>query len=118
MPRAGRTIAELMTPKVPMVDSSGDLVDVLQQMLQSDIKRVVVVDDGRRPIGVITDGDVVARVEPVARPSILRALAGDTDIRGAMAREYAERTHSWPTIAERWNAAYRTAIGVRRATPA
>lgn len=74
LPRPGQTIGELMSPDVPVVHVNDDLVDVLQHMLQADIKRVVVLDEQDRAAGIITDGDVVARVSPVMRQNVLRAL--------------------------------------------
>jgi CBS domain-containing protein len=44
-------------------------------MLQADVKRVVVLDEQERPVGIITDGDLVARVSPVLRRNVLQALA-------------------------------------------
>jgi CBS domain-containing protein len=92
VPRAGKTVAELMSTDVPLVHTGDDLVDVLQPMLKADIKRVVVVDDQNHPVGIITDGDVVARVSPVMRRNVLQSFAArvlGTDVsRGrATARE-------------------------------
>jgi CBS-domain-containing membrane protein len=74
-PRAGRTVGDLMTPDVPIVYTSDDLVDVLDKVLKADIKRVVVLDEEGRPVGIITDGDLVTRVGPVERRNVLAALA-------------------------------------------
>jgi CBS-domain-containing membrane protein len=73
--RTGKTIGELMSPQVPVVHVHDDLVDVLQQMLSGELTRVVVLDEQDRAVGIITDGDVVARVGPVLRQNVLRALA-------------------------------------------
>jgi CBS domain-containing protein len=73
--RGGQTLAEVMTPRIPVVQVDDDLVDVLQQMLQSNVKRLIVLDERGQAIGIITDGDVVARVSPVERQSVLQALA-------------------------------------------
>jgi CBS domain-containing protein len=74
-PRPGKTVGELMSPDLPLVHVNDDLVDVLQRMLKADIKRVIVLDEQERAVGIITDGDVVARVGAVMRPTILQALA-------------------------------------------
>ncbi len=73
-PRAGHTIGELMSPNVPTVHVNDDLVDVLHRILQADIKRVIVLDEQDRPVGIITDGDLVARVNPTIRRNVLQAL--------------------------------------------
>src|SRR5579859_5065567 len=72
---SGQTIGEVMSPEVPAVHSNDELGAVLQKLVQTPIQRVVVLDERDRPIGVITDGDLVARVEPAARLNILQALA-------------------------------------------
>ncbi|MCC7209372.1 MAG: DUF190 domain-containing protein [Anaerolineae bacterium] len=74
-PRTGKTVGELMSRRVPAVNVNDDLVDVLQHMLKADISRVVVLDEQARAAGIITDGDIVARVSPPVRPNVLRALA-------------------------------------------
>jgi CBS-domain-containing membrane protein len=74
-PKPGRTLGEIMTPGVPSVYINDDLVDVLQQMLKTNIQYVVVLDEQQRAAGVITEGDLVARVTPVMRRSMLRAIA-------------------------------------------
>jgi CBS domain-containing protein len=74
-PKPGQTIGEIMTPTVPSVYINDDLVDVLQQMLKTNIRYVVVLDEEQRAAGVITEGDLVARVAPVMRRRMLRAIA-------------------------------------------
>jgi CBS-domain-containing membrane protein len=92
LPHPGQTIGELMSPSVPIVHVNDDLTDVLQRMLEADNKRVIVLDEQEHPVGIITDGDVVARVSPVVRRNVLQTLAArvlKTDVsRGqATARE-------------------------------
>lgn len=75
VPKQGQTLGEIMTRVVPSVYINDDLVDVLQEMLKTNNTYVVVLDEQRRPAGVITEGDLVARVTPVVRRSLLRAIA-------------------------------------------
>jgi len=74
-PRPGRTLGEIMSRSVPVVHVNDDLADVLQAILRTDLKRVIVLDEQELPLGIITDGDLVARVSPAARRSVLQALA-------------------------------------------
>jgi CBS domain-containing protein len=74
-PNPGRTLGEIMTSGVSSVTINDDLVDVLQQMLKTNTRYVVVLDEQQRAAGVITEGDLVARVAPVMRRSMLRAIA-------------------------------------------
>jgi len=71
----GQTVGEVMSPDIPVVHVHDDLADVLEKLLHADAKRVIVLDEQEKPIGIITDGDLVARVSPVMRRSILQALA-------------------------------------------
>lgn len=75
VPHAGQTIGEIKRAPVWAVHVNDDITDVLERLLQSEAKHVIVLDERERPIGIITDGDIVARVSPAARPNILRALA-------------------------------------------
>lgn len=74
-PRPGRTLGEIMSRSVPTVHVNDDLADVLQAILGTDLRRVIVLDEQGLPLGIITDGDLVARVSPAARRSVLQSLA-------------------------------------------
>jgi CBS-domain-containing membrane protein len=90
--KAGKTVGELMSNEVPLVHIDDDLIDVLQKILAADIKRVVVVDQQERAVGIITESDLVARVSPVERPNVLQAIVArfippDIDVRHVTAGE-------------------------------
>ncbi len=74
-PHPGQTLAEVMSARVPTVHVNDDLADVLRAMLEAGVTRVIVLDEQEHPVGVITDGDLVARVSPAARPGVLQTLA-------------------------------------------
>jgi CBS domain-containing protein len=65
-----------MDPTIPAVKADADLVEIAGLLVGADIKRVAVLDEAGRVIGVITDGDLIARVRPEARGGWLAALAG------------------------------------------
>ena len=97
-PYPGRTIGEVMSPHLPVVHVNDDLADVLQALLDADIKRVIVLDEQDKPAGIITDGDMVARVNPGLRQSVLQSLAarilGPDMSRGqAAARDIMSESH-------------------------
>ena len=71
----GQTIAELMSATLPVVYVNDDLVDVLEQLLATHSRWLVVLDEQGLPAGIITDGDVVARVRPEMRRNVLQAIA-------------------------------------------
>lgn len=67
-------LREVMRRDVPQVAPDAALEEIVEKMVASDLKRVIVVDEEQRPVGIITDGDLVARVQPPARQGVLRAL--------------------------------------------
>lgn len=74
-PHPGQTLAQIMSVQVAAVHVNDDLADVLRQLLDAHVTRVVVLDEQEHPVGVITDGDLVARVSAAARPGVLQTLA-------------------------------------------
>ena len=59
-------IADVMSRDVPTVGAEAGIDDVIDLVVGSAAKRVVVVDDRRRPVGIITDTDLVQRLSPDA----------------------------------------------------
>jgi CBS domain-containing protein len=74
LPQEHRTVGEIMDRDVPTVPETAPLLDVVEKLLASDVKRVLVVDRERRPTGIITDTDIITRVDPEERPSLLTLL--------------------------------------------
>jgi len=54
-------LAMLVRRDVPTVRANDDLKKAVRRMLERDYRRVVVVDDEDRPIGILTVGDIVRR---------------------------------------------------------
>lgn len=67
--------SEVMLRDVPTVHRDTPLAETLDQLLEDVRRRVLVVDDTERVIGIITDADVLGRAAKRVRPSMLRALA-------------------------------------------
>ncbi len=86
---AQRTVGDVMAARVPAVAADADLPEVVERMVGGGFKRVIVLDAAGRPLGLITDGDLVARVRPETRPGLLNALArrGRAPEDGALARD-------------------------------
>lgn len=74
IPGSTRTVADIMSAQIPVVNQDDDLSLVIEKFSQSDSHRLVVVDGKGKAIGLIADSDVVARVQPARRRSILEAL--------------------------------------------
>jgi CBS domain-containing protein len=74
LPLQHRTVADIMERDVPSVTESVGLLELLERLVESTVKRVVVVDGERRPVGIVTDTDLVSRIDPEERPGLLTVL--------------------------------------------
>ena len=71
---AVQTLADIMSSHIPMVSQNDDLALIIEKFSQSDSYRLIVVDGEGKAIGLISDSDVVARVQPAKRRGVLAAL--------------------------------------------
>ncbi|MEM9482683.1 MAG: CBS domain-containing protein [Cyanobacteria bacterium P01_F01_bin.116] len=55
----GQTVADVMSRKVTLIDADDDLQRAAHLMHDKQIRRLLVVDDARRVIGILTRGDIV-----------------------------------------------------------
>jgi len=69
-----RTAGELMRTDVPVVEVDATLSDIVDAVASTRLNRAVVVDSDQTVQGVISDADVLASVEPAARPGVVGAL--------------------------------------------
>jgi len=74
LPQEHRTVAEIMEPQIPTVAETAPLAAVVGKLLDSDVKRVLVLDAGGKLAGIVTDTDLVARIDPDQRPGLLTML--------------------------------------------
>lgn len=73
--RAGRiTVADVMTRRVPVVSEDAPLPDVLDAVISTRLYRAVVVDREGRPVGVITDAELLRRVDPQHHAGLVQVL--------------------------------------------
>lgn len=72
---APATVGELMIADVPTVHRETPLAEALDRLLETAKRRVVVVDDDRRVVGIITDGDVLRRAARRVEIGALQRLA-------------------------------------------
>jgi CBS domain-containing protein len=73
-PRQGASIGDLMNKEVPAVLADARLEEIVRALESSYQRRVVVVDDARRVLGIITDGDLLRRSRYAQDPGLLRRL--------------------------------------------
>ncbi len=72
----GRTVADAATTEVPVLTAEAPAEEVLERVLESPLRRVVVTSSTGTVLGLISDRDVLARSSPGTRPWILRMLMG------------------------------------------
>jgi CBS domain-containing protein len=106
-----------MERSVPTVTETTPLDEVVEQLLASDAKRVAVVDEARRLVGMITDTDILARVDPAERPGVFTLLRSrwskdaDRKVRRAYGRRAAD-VMTTPPVAVRDDAPVMEALTI------
>jgi CBS domain-containing protein len=68
------TISDIMRKDVPTISHYADLPTLINAMLRTGSHRVIVIDDEGKAIGLISDSDIIARVQPGKHKTILQAL--------------------------------------------
>lgn len=72
----GRSVGEVMSPEIPLVQEDTELEGIVASFGKSGEHRVIVVDKDGRPVGLISDSDLVGRIPPPLRRGILGAWWG------------------------------------------
>ena len=70
------SVRDVMSPSIPVVQEKDDLATIVDTMLEGGSHRVIVVNGKGHAIGLISDSDVVARIQPAEQPDVLAALQG------------------------------------------
>lgn len=68
------TVGDVMTREVPTVRDSATVEEIFDLLVASSHKRVVVVDEARRVVGIIADSDLISRVSRESWPGIMEVL--------------------------------------------
>jgi len=76
LPAHARTVGDVMTTDIPSVPPEADAETVLGRLLESPLRRVVVVEADGRVLGIISDRDLLLRTSPDTRRWLVRALTG------------------------------------------
>ncbi len=69
-----RTVGDLMRTDAPTVAADTDLGGLLDAVASTRLNRAIVLDADGRVLGVVSDADVVSRVDPSARAGVIGAL--------------------------------------------
>ncbi len=67
-------VGDVMTREVPTVHESATVEEMFEMLVSSAHKRVVVVDDQRRVVGIIADSDLISRVSRESWPGVVELL--------------------------------------------
>jgi CBS-domain-containing membrane protein len=93
-----RTIGELMRADAPTVAADTDLGGLLAAVASTRLNRAIVLDADGRVLGVVSDADVVAQVDPSAGSGVIGALMRVSG-QAAGARKTAAELVSGPPLA-------------------
>ena len=87
-------VANYINADVTTVDEQAALDEVIDALILSSLKRVIVVNREQRVVGVISDVDVLARIEDEMRPGLLTLLTSWTHGKRGRLPTGALRTHT------------------------
>jgi CBS domain-containing protein len=87
------TVGDVMTREVPTAPESATVEEIFALLVASAHKRVVVVDEQRRVVGIIADSDLISRVSRESWPGIMEILVSKVPIQSvsAAARQHLQR---------------------------
>ncbi len=74
LPPSPAVFGDIMSRDVPVVSPQAPLTEVLNVILATRLHRAVVVDEQRTVLGIVSDLDLMKRLDPEARPGVLEAL--------------------------------------------
>lgn len=70
------TVEQVMYADIPSVLADADLATIVATLVETGLRRLIVTDYESRPIGLISDSDVIGRIQPHERHGVLSALRG------------------------------------------
>jgi CBS domain-containing protein len=70
-----KTVGEVMIRDVPTVTPETPLAETLDRILSTPRRRVIVVDQDRRVVGIVSDGDILRRAARPVAPGLLQRFA-------------------------------------------
>ena len=76
VPAQQRPVSDYMSPEVSTVTEDTPLPDVIDALVLSPLKRVIVVDTAGHVKGILSDVDVLSQMQEDVRPGLLGVLTG------------------------------------------
>ena len=77
---AAHTLGDIMIPDIPTIHEDAQLADIITRFLEADTRRLIVVNEKGQPLGMISDGDAVTRVQPASQRGVIQALRGRKNV--------------------------------------
>lgn len=68
-------VGSVMNPNVSTVHLNDSLAEIVRLLVSRVHRRVIVVDSNHHVVGIITDGDLIARATPTERSGVIRSLS-------------------------------------------
>jgi SulP family sulfate permease len=90
----GALVSGIMRADVPTVAPEAPLDEVLRAIISTRLNKALVVDGGRRVVGLITDAELMDRLNPSLRPGLLRSLMRRLPSSGGEATDPAAARHA------------------------
>ncbi|NMB88662.1 MAG: CBS domain-containing protein [Chloroflexi bacterium] len=89
LPEDVQTARDIMLAEIPQVREDDRLAEVVSQLVTSGAHKLVVLDQAGRPVGLVSDSDVVARIHASQQKGVLQALRrlGQPPAAGLAARD-------------------------------
>jgi CBS-domain-containing membrane protein len=72
--RAGHSVRDVMLSEIPTVPANANLAELVNAFVAANTHRLIVVDENAHPLGLVSDADVVSRIQPTHQRSMLDAL--------------------------------------------
>ncbi|MCL4303664.1 MAG: DUF190 domain-containing protein [Anaerolineae bacterium] len=85
-------VGEIMMTTVPTVHVDAALTKIVDLVVSHTQRRVVVIDEQRRVVGIITDGDLIKRATADERSGIIRSLTRRLPLGQAESFQLSQRT--------------------------
>jgi len=71
-----KCVRDVMSANIPVVRHDDDLAVLVDTFLEGGYHRLIVIDESGHAIGLVSDADVIARIQPAERRGVLAALGG------------------------------------------
>lgn len=74
VPAQQQSVSTYVNPEVSTVDEQAPIAEVIDALILSPLKRVIVVDAERRVKGIVSDVDILSQMQEDVRPGLLTTL--------------------------------------------